>query len=272
MRRLLTQCPRFLLPAALLGLCLPPALASTVQFQTVLGNFEVALFDEATPITVTDFLALVAEGRYENSIIHRSESGFIVQGGGYFLENDTLNPIPFTQAREHEVMFSNVRGTIALASAAAADAAQTAQWFINLADNGATLDLQNGGFSVFGSVIDNGMAVVDAIAGLESLNFETFPALPLRNYGAQDALNGVEIARDNYVIVHNIVLLDEGDNDSPATVGLPPRVAQPTPTPTADSDGDADKLEGIGSVGAPGFLTLLLALFVPAVMRAKRGA
>ena len=42
----------------------------------------------------------------------------------------------------------------------------TSQWFVNLADNSANLDIQNGGFTVFGRVIFDGMVVFDAIARL----------------------------------------------------------------------------------------------------------
>ena len=38
----------------------------------------------------------------------------------------------------------------------------TSQWFINVADN-VSLDSQNGGFTVFGRVLAEGMKVVDAI-------------------------------------------------------------------------------------------------------------
>ena len=40
----------------------------------------------------------------------------------------------------------------------------TSQWFFNLADNSASLDSLNGGFTVFGEVINNGMQVIDSIS------------------------------------------------------------------------------------------------------------
>ena len=42
----------------------------------------------------------------------------------------------------------------------------TSQWFFNLADNSANLDVQNSGFTVFGEVVGDGMTVVEAIAAL----------------------------------------------------------------------------------------------------------
>ena len=44
-------------------------------------------------------------------------------------------------------------------------ASATCHFFINLADNSANLDTQNGGFTVFASVIE-GLDVVDAIAAV----------------------------------------------------------------------------------------------------------
>jgi cyclophilin family peptidyl-prolyl cis-trans isomerase len=44
----------------------------------------------------------------------------------------------------------------------------TSEWFINLADNSTNLDAQNGGFTVFGEVMD--MSVVNTIAALRIAN------------------------------------------------------------------------------------------------------
>ncbi len=45
----------------------------------------------------------------------------------------------------------------------------TSQWFVNLKDNGSTLDAVP--HTVFGRVVGKGMTVVDAIANLNVFNF-----------------------------------------------------------------------------------------------------
>jgi len=59
------------------------AIATVVQFQTVLGTFEVNLYDQDTPSTVENFLDYVNARAYDNVVIHRSVSNFVVQGGGF---------------------------------------------------------------------------------------------------------------------------------------------------------------------------------------------
>ncbi len=56
--------------------------ATIVEFQTVMGNFEVNLYDNDTPETVANFLTYVNNGAYSNVVFHRSAASFVVQGGG----------------------------------------------------------------------------------------------------------------------------------------------------------------------------------------------
>ena len=65
----------------------------------------------------------------------------------------------------------------------------TSQWFINLNDNSANLDAQNGGFTVFGEVIGDGMTVVDALAALPTFTVSGNPNFPLNNYTSADQLH-----------------------------------------------------------------------------------
>lgn len=196
------------------------AQATRVQFQTVMGDFEVNLFDHDPEVkaTVDNFLkyASGAEGygSYSNTIIHRSVPGFVIQGGGY-LYNGTVPPTAITTAPKitNQPVYSNLRGTISMARLGSTVNSATSQWFINLADNSANLDKQNGGFTAFGQVEGNGMAIVDAIAAVSRFNMGSpFDAIPLRNYSSTDAANNVAVDGDNFVTITGIVVLDANTN------------------------------------------------------------
>ncbi len=175
-----------------------------VRMTTTSGDIDLDLFESATPRTVENFLKYVDERRYFRqdpvisalapSFVHRSVPNFIIQGGGFIATRqssaqpnrvtptavDGMPPIP------NEPGVSNTRGTIAMAKLATDPNSATSQWFINLANNGGTppngLDFQNGGFTAFGQVVNNGMTVADAIAGLPRYNFGgAFTELPLYN-------------------------------------------------------------------------------------------
>ncbi len=165
-----------------------------VCIQSSIGDYCIELYDDVAPITVSNFLDYVSSGAYNNSIIHRTVPGFIVQGGGFALDNDlSLNAIATNTPIENEFQLSNTRGTIAMAKISGDPDSATNQWFINLADNSAILDSQNGGFTVFGRVIDNGMDVIDNIATLPTYNLGgVLVETPLQNYIA-----GSQIQADN---------------------------------------------------------------------------
>ncbi|NBR49323.1 hypothetical protein EBU02_10860 [bacterium] len=165
----------------------PSVFANTVVRCTGnLGEFDIQLFDAEKPKTVANFLSYVKSGAFKNSIIHRSVPGFVVQGGGFFLDGTSLQPVSVRGAVVNEPGISNLRGTVAMAKLGGDPNSATNQWFMNLGDNSANLDAQNGGFTVFGEVLGNGMNVVDAIAALKIYNATaqlgaTFSDLPLRN-------------------------------------------------------------------------------------------
>ena len=221
--------------------------ATIVQFQTVLGDFSVNLYDKATPKTVENFLAYVKSGAYNNSIMHRSVPGFIVQGGGY---KYPLADAPKSPSVINEPVYANKRGTIAMAKLGGQPNSATNQWFFNLADNSAILDPQNSGFTVFGEVTGNGMAILDAMAALSIFNAGgALNEVPLRNYTTTDAANGVARTDKNYVMILGVVVLDT-NVDSAAN--LTP--AKTTYTPSAPDNGGGSS----GGGGSMGWASLML--------------
>ena len=140
--------------------------ATVVRFDTILGTFDVELYDANTPLTVDNFLNYVRRGDYDYSIFHRLDHGFVLQGGGQALTDtgDRVG-IPADPPVLNEPGISNTRGTIAMAKIDGDPNSATSEFFFNLADNLFLDDPNNnGGFTVFGSLIRDGMAAVDLLA------------------------------------------------------------------------------------------------------------
>ncbi len=185
--------------AAALALMLPASASAGTQLrlETVLGDVSVELFDTLRPVSVNNFLNYVDDDDYTDSIVHRSVPGFVIQGGGFFLDGISLVSIPMDPPFQDIPGPSNLRGTLAMAENAMG---ATSQWFINLADN-TGLDAN---FTVFGEVTF-GMDVVDAIAALPTFPFAPpFNEIPLRDYTVADFLAMVPVTEDHFVIVHAI--------------------------------------------------------------------
>lgn len=155
-----------------------------VRLGTETKPVNILLFDETKPITVTNFLRYVNAGRYAGSFFHRSVPGFVVQGGGFFWDNtDKVVSVASFGAIQNEPGISNLRGTVAMAKLGGDPNSATNQWFVNLANNAANLDAQNGGFTVFGRVIGTGMDVMDEVAALPRYNAGSpFDSLPLKDF------------------------------------------------------------------------------------------
>ena len=138
-----------------------------VRFQTSQGDIDVQLLVDSAPRTVENFMRYVNRGAYTNSIIHRSVAGFVIQGGGYSIANDTLAEIRQDPPVVNEFKISNTRGTLAMAKLGNDPNSATNQWFFNLRDNSANLNSNNGGFTVFGRIINtNGLTIMDRIAAV----------------------------------------------------------------------------------------------------------
>jgi len=178
--------------------------ATIVEFQTSEGDFEVNLFDSTTPKTVENFLTYVEEGAYINNVVHRSIPNFIVQAGGSTFEGTfPLTPINAHAAITNEPVYSNVRGTIAMAKTANNVNSATNQWFFNLVNNSGNLDLQNGGFTAFGIVTGDGMTILDKIASIA-----TCSDIPMPNYSSSDCSNSVVPGNENFVTIYQITIVD----------------------------------------------------------------
>ncbi|WP_310625279.1 peptidylprolyl isomerase [Limnohabitans sp.] len=140
--------------------------APRVKFVTNAGEFVVEVYPDKAPKTVDNFLQYVREKHYDGTIFHRVIGNFMVQGGGYdqrYIERRTRPPV------EHEGREAlakggprNTLGSIAMARTNVPNSA-TAQFFINVADNG-FLDpsAQQPGYTVFGKVI-SGMETINKI-------------------------------------------------------------------------------------------------------------
>ena len=184
--------------------------ATVVEIRSSLGVIEVNLFDNATPETVNNFLNYVNAGAYASHVVHRSVPGFVIQGGGFLYTGPinaesafSLDPVAASSPVANETVLSKVRGTIAMAKVGGQPNSATSQWFINLSNSNVSLDTNNGGFTVFGQVLGDGMQVVDAIAALSRISGGgAFAEFPVRN------TNVAEFNEDDVVLIQDIVVTD----------------------------------------------------------------
>ena len=130
-------------------------------FDTNMGEFEIELFEDKTPITTKNFIDLSQEGFYDGVIFHRIIDGFMIQGGdptgtgmggpGYTIEDE------FTPELTHES-----EGILSMANTGRPHTGGS-QFFITLA---ATPWL-DGHHTVFGKVV-KGMEVVREIGHVKT--------------------------------------------------------------------------------------------------------
>jgi cyclophilin family peptidyl-prolyl cis-trans isomerase len=222
--------------------------ATIVQIQTSYGNIEVNLFDTSTPKTVANFLSYIEDSAYDNSIIHRSISGFISQGGGFSFDSEN-NLIEVTEKGSitNEPVYSNVRGTISMAKIGGQPNSATSQWFINLANNSAELNRQNRGFTAFGQVTEAGMVIMDSIAAVSTTDKDSSLGITLEDIPLENTAG--DITKNNAVVIDTIVVTD---TTVESAANLEPAIN------TVDNSSNSSSLSnGAGSLGF--LLTTLLA-------------
>ncbi|MFZ3082054.1 peptidylprolyl isomerase [Rhodoferax ferrireducens] len=140
---------------------------SNPQVELHIANYGVITLEldqDKAPKSVANFLSYVKKGHYDNTIFHRVIPGFMVQGGGMepgMKEKKGDQPI----VNEADNGLKNLNYTVAMARTGDPHSA-TAQFFINVADNGflnhTAISAQGWGYAVFGKVV-SGTDVVDKI-------------------------------------------------------------------------------------------------------------
>lgn len=169
--------------------------AQTVTMSTNVGDVVINLFPDDAPISVDNFLGYVNRGDYTGTIMHRSDPGFVVQGGGFMTDGAGISLQP---AIQNEFGRSNLRGTVAYARVGGNVNSATSQFFFNLSDSNNFLDGVDEGFTVFGEVV-SGMDVVDSITGLQIVNAGgPFGELPVL-----ESFDGVTIFASDLVVINS---------------------------------------------------------------------
>jgi len=159
-----------------------------VSMETESGGFLLALYGNATPLTVRQFLGLAAGDFYNGTIFHIAVKGQLIAGGGYLTNLSqkllAIDPktgrIPSIPLEINPVM-KNTAGTIGMLHNATDPDTAVTEFYINLADN-PSLDKGPGspGFSVFGRLL-SGMEVAAGIGNLTVSDQRTPGGLTLVN-------------------------------------------------------------------------------------------
>ena len=135
-----------------------------IKLHTSHGEITIDLNNEKAPITTKNFIEYVNSGHFDNTIFHRVINNFMIQGGGF---EPGMNQKETRATIENEAAngLRNDAYTVAMARTSDVNSA-TAQFFINVADNGFlnhTKPTAEGfGYCVFGKVVE-GTDVVDKI-------------------------------------------------------------------------------------------------------------
>ena len=151
----------------------PPPAAMTipkkarVRLSTSKGQITVELNEAAAPLHVKSFLYLTKRGFFDNTVLHRYEPGFVIQGGDPLSKNPKLKDFfgtggPGYQIPREKNSLKHDKLVLAAARSQDPDSAGS-QFYITLAE-AAFLD-EGDGYTVFGKVVSGGDNVLKLRAG-----------------------------------------------------------------------------------------------------------
>jgi cyclophilin family peptidyl-prolyl cis-trans isomerase len=212
---------------------------------TSAGNtIDIETFDQDAPLNAAQFVQNVSNGTYNDTYFQRADitpQPFVLQGGSVHTDGSLVNAAPTVPSEPNLNGHSNTRGTVAFARVPTTDpdtgqpipgggpdSASTA-FFFNLADNSGNtsnppdqngLDFQNGGFTVLGQVLGNGMAVVDALSQVPDASattgrvVKTATVLPDLTFSASSS----DPALVNPVVNNGQLTLQYGQGEGTATI------------------------------------------------------
>lgn len=233
---------------------------SAVRLTTTKGNIDILLYPSVAPKAVANFMTYVNAGDYDGLAFHRLVTNFVLQAGSLraVREPRTFTSVIGRPPVENEPGITHVVGTIGCAKigaryssanesvkAAYKNANQgleltddqfgyvgdpdsaTTDFFFNLADNSANLDLQNSGFTAFGRVSTPSLSVIN-----------TIKELPTGSYLNNNTTNTYDASLDKRITVDGV--LTEFSN-IPMDVPVPSTGANATPPSPALSEMDITK-------------------------------
>ena len=156
----------------------PNNLFPKVKLMTSQGDIVIELDRSRAPISVNNFLSYVKQKRYDNTLFHRLEAEFVLQGGGYdanYKPIEELKPI-FNESGNG---LKNQLYTVAMARLNDPHSA-TSQFYFNLKDNPHLDPGRTWGYAVFGYVTE-GTEVIEKIRTIQTdTSFELgWPNVPV---------------------------------------------------------------------------------------------
>lgn len=153
-----------------------------VKLETTAGTIVIELDRMKAAVTVNNFLTYVDKKIYDNSVFHRLEPEFVLQGGGY---DRNLEPIKnFAEIpNESGNGLKNIQYSVAMAHQEKGPHTATSQFFINLNENTSLNPGKTWGYAVFGNVVE-GMDVIEKIRAMETihndkLGWDNVPKTPI---------------------------------------------------------------------------------------------